>query len=212
VVPEAVGGGVINAGRRRVVLVGLGQPHSLSATRNGFLVLDSEAQRVIQFDHTGIRHQQILSGFLRGTATCRGSLFVASSAGRMISRKTPIVPAARQFWDMAAEPVCIFELDEATLEVKARHFPLVAGFEIYELLALDSAGAIEPEVQRLVVPDIQAMSRAYYEATKRALAELHHRGAAAPPASDSARGSGAARSGAVGTEAVGSGIVGSGPE
>ncbi len=183
VVPEAVGGGVINAGRRRVVLVGLDQPHSFSASGNGFLVLDSETQRVIQFDHTGIRRQQVLSGFLRGTAACRGSLFIASSAGRVISRKTPMVPAARPFWDMAAERVCIFELDEASLEVKARHFPLVAGFEIYELLALDSAQAIDPPRERLMVPDIHAMARAYYEATKCALAEMHHRGAAAAPTS-----------------------------
>jgi hypothetical protein len=175
VVPDASGGGVINAGRRCVVLVGLGQPHSLSANRGGFLVLDSDAQRVIQFDHTGIRGQRTLTGFLRGTATCRGSLLIASSAGRMISRKSPVVPVTRQFWDMTAERVCIYELNEATLEVKAQHFPLVAGFEIYELLALDGAHTIDPPIERLVVPDIHAMARAYYESTKRALAELHHR-------------------------------------
>jgi hypothetical protein len=181
VVPEAVGGGVINAGRRHVVLVGLGQPHSFSPSGSGFLVLDSDAQRVIRFDHTGVRQQQVLSGFLRGTAACRGSLFVASSTGRVISRKTPTVPTARQFWDMAAERVCIYELDEASLEVKAQHFPMVAGFEIYELLALDSGQAIDLPRERLVVPDVHAMARAYYEATKRALAEVHHRDAAAPP-------------------------------
>ena len=66
-------------------------------------------------------------------------------------------------------------MNEATLEVKAQHFPLVAGFEIYELLALDGTHTIDPPIERLVVPDIHAMARAYYESTKRALAELHHR-------------------------------------
>ena len=187
VVPEAVGGGVINAGRRSVVLVGLRQPHSFSVNGDGFLVLDSDTQRVIKFDHTGIRRQQVLSGFLRGTAACRGSLFVASSTGRVISRKNPVVPTAREFWDMAAARVCIYELDEATFEVKATHFPLVAGFEVYELLALDGALAIDPPVERLVVTDIHAMARAYYEAAKRAQAELHHRGAAAPESGSVAR-------------------------
>jgi hypothetical protein len=173
VIPEAIGGGVVDAKRQSVVLGGLGQPHSLSLDGDAFIVLDSDAHRVVRFDHDGIQQQQVLSGFPRGIAECRGSLFVASSAGRVISRKNPVVPAARHFWDMEAEPVCIHELDAATLEIKARHFPLVAGFEIYDLLVVEGARAVEPPCERLVVPDIHAMARAYYEATKRALAQMH---------------------------------------
>lgn len=40
VVPEASGGGVIDATERRVVLAGLEQPHSLKPWDSGFLVLD----------------------------------------------------------------------------------------------------------------------------------------------------------------------------
>jgi hypothetical protein len=173
VIPRAFRGGVINALRREVALVGLGQPHSLCGDDGGFLVLDSDAHRVIKFDHTGIRQQQLLTGFLRGLAPCGGSLFIASSAGRVISRKSPSVPNSREVWDMAAEPVCIHELDAATLEIKARHFPLVAGFEIYDLLALEGDRAVDPPRERLLVPNIHAMARAYYESAKRALAAIH---------------------------------------
>jgi hypothetical protein len=173
VVPEAVGGGVINAGRRRVVLAGLGQPHSLLPYKSGFLVLDSEGHRVVWFDHTGIRLQTELSGFLRGIAAAGGSVFVASSAGRVISRKNPAVPSARDFWNMEVAGVCIHELDAATLAVKAVHAPLVAGFEIYELLALEGVRAVDPPAERLLVPNVEAMARAYYESAKRALASVH---------------------------------------
>jgi hypothetical protein len=173
VVAGAVGGGVISAARRQEVLTGLGQPHSLMADGNGFLVLNSEAHRVVRFDHTGIRQEQLLSGFPRGMAACGTSLFIASSAGRVISRKSPVVPNAREFWDMEAERVCIHELNRTTLEVKARHYPLVAGFEIYDLVAFEGTWAVDPPRERLVVPDIHAMARSYYEATKRALAQKH---------------------------------------
>jgi hypothetical protein len=172
-VPDAVGGGVIEAGHRHVVLAGLGQPHSLAKDGDGFLILDSNAHRVVRFDRTGIRQQAYLSGFLRGVATWRSSLFVARSAGRVISRKSPVVTAGREFWDMEAERVCIYELDEATLKIKVEHFPLVAGFEIYDLLVLEGARAVDPPRERLVVPDIHAMARSYYEATKRATAQIH---------------------------------------
>jgi hypothetical protein len=173
VVAEAVGGGVINAARRHVILAGLGQPHSLLNDDLGLLVLDSDARRVVRFDEIGIRQQTSLSGFLRGVAAIRGSLFVASSAGRVISRKNPIVPVSQGSWDMAADRVCIYELDEATLQIQAEHFPLMAGLEIYDLLALEGAGAVEPPRERLVVPDIHAMARAYYEAAKRAASQMH---------------------------------------
>ncbi|HEY0184308.1 MAG TPA: DUF4915 domain-containing protein [Rhodopila sp.] len=169
VVPKAVDGGVINASRRQVALVGLLQPHSLLRYKNTFFVLDSDGHRVIQFDHSGVRRQQFLPGFLRGLTVCDGSLFVASSAGRIISRKNPVVPSSREFWDMEAEPVRIYELDEATFQLRAKHTPLVAGFEIYELLALAGPDAVSPPPERLVVPDIYAIARAYYEAAKRAL-------------------------------------------
>jgi hypothetical protein len=88
---EGAGGGVINATTRQMVLAGLTQPHSLEPDGPAFLVLDSDGRRLIRFDHTGILQQQALTGFLRGMATARGSLFVASSAGRVISRKNPTV-------------------------------------------------------------------------------------------------------------------------
>jgi hypothetical protein len=172
VCPGAAGGGVIEPSRLQIQLSGLGQPHSLLADDGKFLVLDSDAHRVVQFDHSGIRRQQLLSGFPRGIAACGGSLFIASSAGRVISRKNPVVPTTREFWDMAAERVCIHELDRATFAVKAKHFPLVAGFEIYDLLALEGSLAVDPPPERLVVPDIYAMARSYYEATKRAVAQI----------------------------------------
>ena len=175
VVPGAVGGGVIDATNRRVVLGGLTQPHSLEPNGGGFLILDSDGGRVIRFDHTGIRQQQILSGFLRGLAMTCGSLFVASSAGRVISRKNPVAPPGRQFWQVVAEPVCIHQLDEATLAIKATHFPLVPGFEVYELLALSDAEAITPQRDRLLVPEPNAIARVYYEAAKHALAQTHGR-------------------------------------
>ncbi len=173
-IPTAFRGGVINALRREVALAGLGQPHSLCRDDAGFIVLDSDGHRVIRFDCTGIRQQQSLTGFLRGIALCQGSLFIASSAGRVVSRKNPAVPKFQEVWDMAVEPVCIHELDAATLQIKARHFPLVAGFEIYDLLVLEGTEMVDPPRERLVAPNIHAMARAYYECAKRALAAIHH--------------------------------------
>jgi hypothetical protein len=173
--PDAVGGGVIDTGLAHVMIAGLGQPHSLIKEPDGFLILDSDAHRVVRFDHGGIRQQAVLSGFLRGAATGEGALFVARSAGRIISRTNPAVTTGRGFWDMEAERVCIYELDAASLNVRAEHFPLVAGFEIYDLLVIDGARAVDPPQERLVVPDIHAMARAYYEAAKRLDAEIHAR-------------------------------------
>ena len=176
IVPEAIGGGIIDVTNRQVVLDRLGQPHSLQRFGDGFLALDSDGERVIRFDHGGIRQQQALSGFLRGATAVHGSLFVASSVGRVISRKNPTVPPARHFWDTMGEQVTLYELDEATLAVKAEHHPLVAGFEIYELLAWDGVDVIDPPRERVVKPEPNAISRTFYEAAKRAYAELHRRG------------------------------------
>jgi hypothetical protein len=173
VIPDVAGGGVIDAGQKRVIIAGLGQPHSLVKERDGFLILDSDAHRIVRFDRTAITQQALLSGFLRGAATWNGLLFVARSAGRLISRKNPSAKTDNGFWDMQAEQVCIYELDAETLKVKAEHFPLVAGFEIYDLLVVDGARAIDPPRERLIVADIHAMARACYEAAKRAYAELH---------------------------------------
>lgn len=167
---EGAGGGVINATTRQMVLAGLTQPHSLEPDGSAFLVLDSDGRRLIRFDHTGIQQQQPLTGFLHGMATARGSLFVASSAGRVISRKNPAVPPGQQFWLNVAEPVVIHELDHATLARKAMHVPLLAGFEVYELVAFDDTDGLTPNRDRLLVPDLHAIARVYYEAAKRALA------------------------------------------
>ena len=169
-VPEATGGGVINVTTRRVILDRIGYPHSLEPNGNGFLVLDSHGQRVIRFNQTGIRQEQVLSGFLRGIAASRGSLFVASSPVRQVSRKNPVASTVHRHWDVFTERVCIHELDDATLAVKTTHFPLVAGFEIYELLALDGAEAIDPAPSRLISSQAHVLARMYYEAAKNALA------------------------------------------
>lgn len=171
VVPNADGGGIIAAADRRVVLVGLVQPHSLLPHRDGFIVLDSDGERVIRLDHGGIRQQQSVPGFLRGVVAAGNSLFVASSAGRVISRKNPQVPPGRQFWTAVTERVRIHELDADSLAVKSVHHPLIAGFEIYDLIATGPSWALEPARERLIVPDANALSRVYYEAAKRALAQ-----------------------------------------
>ncbi|MEJ0017937.1 MAG: hypothetical protein WDN25_15500 [Acetobacteraceae bacterium] len=175
VIAGAMGGGVINATHRQVVLGGLTQPHSLTPNGSGYLILDSDGRRIIRFDHTGVTGQQALSGFPRGIATANGALFVASSAGRVISRKNPVAPPGRQFWQAVAEPPAIHELDEWSLARRAMHIPLIAGFEIYELLAFSGAGAIAPAPDRLIRPDPLSLARAYYEAAKHALAQRHQR-------------------------------------
>ena len=43
------------------------------------------------------------------------------------------------------------------------------------MIALDPAFALEPAPERLIVPDANALARVYYEACKRALAELSQR-------------------------------------
>jgi hypothetical protein len=183
VFPDVIGGGVIDPGQRHVLIAGLGQPHSLVMEGPGCLILDSDAHRIVRFDRSGIKQHAFLSGFLRGAASWDRSLFVGRSAGRVISRKTPAIKPDRGFWDMDAKQVCIYELDAETLEMRTEHFPLIAGFEIYDLLALDGARAVDPPQDRLIIPDLNAMARAYYEAAKRVYAELHLRDMAATPAS-----------------------------
>jgi hypothetical protein len=67
--------------------------------------------------------------------------------------------------------VVIHELDHATLARKAVHVPLLAGFEVYKLVAFDNTDGLMPNRERLLVPDLRAISRVYYEAAKRALAQ-----------------------------------------
>ena len=62
--------------------------------------------------------------------------------------------------------MCIYELDERSLSIRTKHYPLVAGFEIYELLALDRGTKVEPRGGRLLPPDQYSIGRAFYEAAK----------------------------------------------
>lgn len=163
-------GGVIDAANQRVVIDGLGYPHSLEPSGNKFIVLDSSGGRVIRFDRGGIVQQQALTGFLRGAAAGAGCLFVAGSVSRIISRKHPQPMSARASWEALSERVCIHELDEKTLALRRTHFPLVAGFEIYELLVLEGHDTVDSPAGRLLVPNQYAMSRAFYEAAKNASA------------------------------------------
>ena len=89
----------------------------------------------------------------------------------MISRKNPQVPIGRQFWTAVAERVRIYELDADSLAVKSVHCPVIAGFEIYDLIASGPSWELEPARERLIVPDVNTLSRVYYEAAKRALAQ-----------------------------------------
>jgi hypothetical protein len=167
----AAAGGVIDVPNQRVVLDGLGYPHSLLTYGNKFIVLDSSGERIIRFDRSGIVQQQALPGFLRGAAAGAGCLFVAGSVGRTISRKNPQPVSTHATWGALGERVCIHELDEKTLALRRSHFPLIAGFEIYELLVLEGNDTVDSPTGRLLVPDQYAMSRAFYEAAKNASAE-----------------------------------------
>jgi hypothetical protein len=167
---SAQAGGVIDVANQLVMVDGLGYPHSLAPSGNKFIVLDSSGERVIRFDRSGIVQQQALTGFLRGAAAGAGCLFVAGSVGRIISRKNPHPVAARATREALCERVCIHELDEKTLALRRTHFPLVAGFEIYELLVLEGNDTVTSPSGRLLVPDQYAMSRAFYEAAKSASA------------------------------------------
>ena len=74
----ATHGGVIDITNQRVIVDGLGYPHSLLANGKKSIVLDSSGGRVIRFDRSGIVQQQALSGFLarrgdrRWMPVCRG--------------------------------------------------------------------------------------------------------------------------------------------
>jgi hypothetical protein len=165
-------GGVIDVANQRVVVDGLGYPHSLLATGRQSIVLDSSGGQVIRFDRGGVVQRQALFGFLRGAAAGAGSLFVAASVGRIVSRKNPQPVAAHATWQTLGEPVGIHELDEKTLALRRTHFPTVAGFEIYELLVLEGYDTIDSPTGRFLVPDRYALSRAFYEAAKNASAGL----------------------------------------
>jgi len=163
-------GGVIDVTNQRIILDGLGYPHSLEPDGEQFIVLDSTGERVIRFDHNGIVQQQAVSGFLRGASALAGCLYVASSVGRITSRKHPQPPSRPPGWEALGERVCIHELDGKTLTARGCFFPLVAGFEIYELLVLAGADVIDPPAWRMLTPDPHTLSRAFYEAAKSAVA------------------------------------------
>lgn len=171
VLPEAQHGAVLDITNRRVVIDGLGHPHSLMPNGDGFLVLDSSGERVVRFDAGGMRQERRLAGFLRGCSAARGALYVASSGRRTVSRKDPDVSVARSYWEDMRQRVLLFELDEATLEPRATHEPLVAGFEIYELLALEADQAPDPPIARRLEPDLHMLTRVFYEAAQFAYAE-----------------------------------------
>ncbi len=164
-------GGVMEVASRRVLLQGLGLPHSLMPHRDGFLVLDSVGSRVIRFDRSGVLAERTLAGFLRGAATAGDTLFVASSTLRYISRSNPEVTPARNLWQLMPERVRIYLLDAVTLAVKAEFDPIVPGFEVYELLAV-AADAIDPPAERLLQPDRNAIAQMFYDAAGRAAAAL----------------------------------------
>jgi hypothetical protein len=164
-------GGVLDITNQRVIVDGLGYPHSLQPSGNKFIVLDSSGERIIRFDRSGVVQQQAASGFLRGAAAGAGCLFVAGSVGRIISRKNPQPVTSRASWEALSERVCIHELDEKTLALRRTHFPLVAGFEIYELLVLEGNDTVESPSGRLLMPTQYGFSRAFYEAAKSAAAD-----------------------------------------
>ena len=172
VLPGATGGGVFDATNSRVLLDGLGQPHSLMRDGDGFLVLDSGGGRVVRFDAAGVRQEQPLDGFLRGCARARDSLYVASSTRRVVSRKNPDVSVARSYWEDMRQRVRLYELDAATLALKATHFPVMPGFEVYEVLALEQDQAPDPPAGRVMEPDAHMLTQVFYEAAKFAYAEL----------------------------------------
>jgi hypothetical protein len=159
----------MDAATGRVLVQELGLPHSLMPHRDGFLVLDSVGARVIRFDRSGVLKECQLAGFLRGAATAGDTLFVASSTLRYVSRSNPVVTPARNLWQVMAERVRIYLLDADTLQLRAEFDPVLPGFEIYELLAVE-AGAIDPPAQRLLQPDRSAIAQLFYDAAKRAYA------------------------------------------
>jgi hypothetical protein len=179
IVPEATGGGVVDVTQGRVVVDGLDGPHSLMPDGSAFLVLDSGASRVIRFDDGGILQEQALGGFLGGCSIAGDTLYVASSTRRVVSRKRPDASVARSYWEDMRAQVRIFTLDAASLAVTGEYAPLVPGFEIYEMLVVDSARAPDPPADRLLEPDANMLAQAYYEAAKFAYAELHQRATAA---------------------------------
>lgn len=164
-------GGVMEVGSRRLLVQGLGLPHSLMPHLDGFLVLDSVGARVIRFDRSGVQTEQTLAGFLRGATVAGDTLYVASSTLRYVSRSNPALTPARNLWQVMAERVRIYALDAVTLAVRAEYEPVLAGFEIYELLAVE-ADAMDPPAERLLQPDHGAVAQLFYQASKRAYAAL----------------------------------------
>jgi hypothetical protein len=165
--PTARDGGIFSVYDGRVVLDGLEQLHSVIRVGDAYIVLDSERSEVLRFDRSGIRQRQTLEGFLRGCAVFGDTVLVAGSVRRVASRATgrtqqPLPPRT-----VMAERVVIHELDAATLQVRARHLPILPGFEIYGMLAVADADGIQPSVDRLVRAEHHAAAALFYAAAKR---------------------------------------------
>jgi hypothetical protein len=83
---------------------------------------------------------------------------------------------ARELLNVMADQALIYELDEATLALRATHAPILAGYELYELLALDG-DLIDPPAERLLSPAASAMAHLFYDSAKLLFAESKARAA-----------------------------------
>jgi hypothetical protein len=157
------GGGVFNMTDRRVLVGDLGFPHSVLAASDGLLVLDSARSRVLRFDRSGIRQTQKLEGFVRGICVLDDRVFVASGPQRLVSRSTGKIRLERTFREALTEHVVLHELDAATLQRRASRRINVAGFEVYEVLALPP-DALQPAPGRTLPADPTAFARLFFNA------------------------------------------------
>ena len=105
--PAARGGGVYDATARRVLLDGLGYPHSVMPAGDGFIVLDSGRGRVLRFGHEGVRQVCQLGGFLRGATLHHDTLFIAAGPQRLVSRSTGEIQHQRTMRQALQESVAL---------------------------------------------------------------------------------------------------------
>jgi hypothetical protein len=156
-------GGVFSVTERRVLVDGLAFPHSVMISNDGFIVLDSGRSRVLRFDRSGILQEQVLEGFLRGICLLDDRLFVSSGPQRLVSRSTGQIRHERTFREALAERVVLYELDAVTLKPRSTRRISVAGFELYEVLAL-SGDALELVPERTLPADPFAFARLFFNA------------------------------------------------
>jgi hypothetical protein len=157
------GGGVFSMAERRVLVGDLSFPHSVMPVNDGFVVLDSARSRVLRFDRDGIRQERVLEGFLRGICILGDRLFVSSGPQRLVSRSTGQIRHERTLREALAEQVVLHELDAATLDRRTRRPISVAGFELYEVLALPP-DALDPPPERTLAADPTAFARLFFNA------------------------------------------------